>query len=50
MSDFLRQIVYMSDEHYQEMMNSDGKRVTVNGVTVEYSENDIYVVADTESE
>lgn len=41
----LNQIVYLSEAQYQELMNNGS--VNVNGVTVQYNENDIYITPDT---
>lgn len=45
MSDKLKNIVYLSEEQYQELMKNGS--VTANGVTVQYSANDEYVTPDT---
>lgn len=41
----LNQIVYLTEEQYLELMNNGS--VTVNGVTVTYNENDIYITPNT---
>lgn len=41
----LNQIVYLTEVQYLELMNNGS--VTVNGVTVTYNENDIYITPDT---
>ena len=44
MSDFLKKRVYLSEEHYQELVNTGS--VTANGITVEYNPNDEFVTPD----
>ena len=46
MSDFLGKIVYMTEAQYLELMNNGS--VTVNGVTVQYNENDLYITPATD--
>ena len=43
---YSKNIVYLSKEQYQELITND--IITVNGVTVNYNDNDIYVTPQTE--
>ena len=46
MPNYSKKIVYLSKEQYQELLTNNS--VTVNGVTVTYNENDLYVTPQTE--
>ena len=46
MPNYSKKIVYLSKEQYQELITNNS--VTVNGVTVNYNENDIYVTPQAE--
>lgn len=46
MPDFSKKIVYLSQAQYQELITNES--ITVNGVTVNYNDNDIYVTPQAE--